>query len=163
MTSTVVNWGLSKVKLTWKAQQSPPPRDLVTSVHGFCFFEGKLLLVNLNDRGWDFPGGHIEQGESPEACFQREAMEEAYVSGECTLLGCIEVDHTENPNWNNQSPYPMVGYQMFYCMDIISFHPFEAKFESFDRTLIEPMKLKDFYTGWNAVYEEILTEACRRL
>ncbi|MFP3362029.1 NUDIX domain-containing protein, partial [Planococcus sp. SIMBA_143] len=75
--------------------------------------------------GWDFPGGHIEEGETPEECVKREAYEEGYVSGSCSLLGYIIVDHSENPNWNEDSPYPKVGYQVFYCMDIDHLHDFE--------------------------------------
>ncbi|WP_224654460.1 NUDIX hydrolase, partial [Escherichia coli] len=81
-----VDWGGHKLKLTWM-QGLMPTRELITSVHAFCFHERRLLMVNLNDRGWDFPGGHIEAGETVEACVCREGMEEAYVTGDCTLLG----------------------------------------------------------------------------
>ncbi|WP_433750660.1 NUDIX domain-containing protein [Falsibacillus pallidus] len=81
MTTQYVNWGEAVVKLTWIQGTALPPRDFITSVHGFCFHEGKVLLVNLNHRGWDFPGGHIEGNETPQECFHREAYEEGYVSG----------------------------------------------------------------------------------
>jgi len=54
-------------------------------------------MVNLNHRGWDFPGGHIEEYETLEDCFKREAYEEGYVKGSCFHLGHIVVDHNENP------------------------------------------------------------------
>ena len=76
-TTTYVDWGGARIKLTWRAGNSLPDRRLITSVHGFCFDVAKLLLVDLETRGWDFPGGHIEAGESPEECFKREVMEEA--------------------------------------------------------------------------------------
>jgi 8-oxo-dGTP diphosphatase len=97
-----------------------PPRELIKSVHGFCFIDDKLLLVNLNHRGWDFPGGHIEYEETPEECIEREAYEEGYVTGICILLGHIIVDHHENPKWDESSPYPKVGYQV--SMDIEKLH-----------------------------------------
>ncbi|WP_323741889.1 NUDIX hydrolase [Salinibacillus xinjiangensis] len=116
--SVYVNWGESRVKLTWQRDNQLPQQNLITSVHGFCFLQGKLLMINLIDRGWDFPGGHLKTNETPMECFKREAMEEAYVDGECHLLGSLEVNHSENRMWDENSPYPKVGYQVFYRMDI---------------------------------------------
>ncbi|GIO25550.1 NUDIX domain-containing protein [Ornithinibacillus bavariensis] len=113
MESIYVDWGNSTVKLTW-LRDFQAPRELVTSAHGFCFHEGKVMLVDLDNRGWDFPGGHVMPGETPEDAFKREVMEEGYVEGDCFYLGAIEVNHRENPNWDGLSPYPVAGYQVFY-------------------------------------------------
>ncbi|MUK90388.1 NUDIX domain-containing protein [Ornithinibacillus sp. L9] len=156
MTTTYVNWGESKVKLTWHANQTLPSRNLITSVHGYCFHEEKLMLVNLNQRGWDIPGGHIEQDETPEECFKREAMEEGYIEGRCYPLGYIIVDHSENTKWDESSPYPEIGYQVFYRMDIEQLHPFEAKFESFQRVFIKTDEITNYYQGWHEFHQEIL-------
>lgn len=99
MTTMYVNWGEAKVKLTWKPAEIYPQRNLITSVHGFCFYKNQLLLVNLDHRGWDFPGGHIETNETPLECVKREVMEEGYVEGKCHFLGYIVVDHRENSKW----------------------------------------------------------------
>jgi 8-oxo-dGTP pyrophosphatase MutT (NUDIX family) len=40
-----------------------------------------LLVRTRNRRAWTFPKGHIERGESPRRAAQREAREEASVSG----------------------------------------------------------------------------------
>ena len=159
MTTTYVDWGGHKLQLTWKHDKLLPDRELITSVHGFCFREEKLLMVDLDDRGWDFPGGHIELGETAEACFKREAMEEGYVEGDCILLGVLEVNHNENPLWNDQSPYPKIGYQVFYRMDITKLHSFEAAFESTRRKFIHPEDVSNYYIGWHAAYERILSDA----
>lgn len=158
MTVTYVDWGGHKLRLTWMRDLMPKP-ELITSVHAFCFFEGKLLMVNLNDRGWDFPGGHIEAGETPEGCVCREVLEEAYVTGDCTLLGAIEVNHEENPLWTRSSPYPKVGYQVFYRMDITEFLPFAAGFESSERMLIQPEEVDTYYKGWNGVFQAVMDAA----
>jgi len=154
--TTYVNWDNAKVKLTWQKDEQLPPRELISSVHGFCFHGDKVLLVNLNHRGWDITGGHIEAGESVEECFMRETMEEAYVSGDCRLLGSIIVDHTENPQWNNNTPYPKIGFQVFYRMDIKEIHDFDAGYESSERIFVDQDQVREYYHDWHELYEHIL-------
>jgi 8-oxo-dGTP diphosphatase len=43
MTTKYVTWGEAKVKLTWENDTQLPPRELITSVHGFCLKEGQLF------------------------------------------------------------------------------------------------------------------------
>ncbi|WP_243387473.1 NUDIX hydrolase [Bacillus kexueae] len=159
MVTKYVHWGKDRVKLTWNCSNKLPSRKKITSVHGFCFKDGQLLLVKLSHRGWDFPGGHIENEETPEECMKREAYEEGYVTGKCSLLGYIIVDHNENPNWDQKSPYPKVGYQVFYRMDIDQLHDFKGKFESCERVLAHPSEVTKFYKDWNELYQEILDYA----
>jgi len=161
--TTFVKWGDEKIKLTWKPDGQLPSRNLITSVHGFCFKDDKLLLVKLNNRGWDFPGGHIENDETPEACIKREAYEEGFVSGSCLLLGYIIVDHSENPKWNNRSPYPKIGYQVFYRMDIDQVFEFEGIYESSERIFINPNEITQYYHDWNNIYQEILFQAMKNI
>jgi 8-oxo-dGTP diphosphatase len=52
-----------------------PKKTPVTAVIGISLANGNILAVE-NLRGWDVPGGHIEDGESLEAALQRELMEE---------------------------------------------------------------------------------------
>lgn len=159
MTVKYVHWGEAKVKLTWRIDKTLPPRKLITSVHALCFKDNQLLLVNLSHRGWDFPGGHIEYEESPKECVEREAYEEGYVTGRLSLLGHITVDHNENPNWNESSPYPKLGYQVFYRMDIVQLHDFKNEYESDERILINSNEVKEYYHDWNELYQEILDYA----
>ena len=46
--------------------------------------KGEILLVNSPWRGWEYPGGLIEPGESFEAALKREVYEEAGVQIEIT-------------------------------------------------------------------------------
>lgn len=157
MGSIFVNWGESLVKLTWK-KDVLPPRELITSVHGFCFLDYELLIVHLTDRGWDLPGGHIEKGETPKDCLNREVMEEGYVEGDCQLLGALEVDHHDNPMWDQSSPYPIVGYQLFYKLHISKVHPFKGGNESDKRKFIHPSDIAK-YRDWLELHQEMLDYA----
>ncbi|MCC3375396.1 NUDIX domain-containing protein [Cohnella sp. REN36] len=161
MSSVEVDWG-GPVRLTWHTD-CEPERALVTSVHGMAFHNGELMLVDVRGRGWDIPGGHIEAGETPEMCFLREALEEGCVEGRCEPLGAVSVDHRGNPRWSESGPYPRVGYQAFYVMRIERLHPFDAKHECAGRMFVAPEDAALHYEGWNAVFQDILDAALRRL
>lgn len=57
MSDVFVYWGDARIKLSWVKSSTLPPFNLITSIHSYCFYEEQLLLVNLNERGWNFPGG----------------------------------------------------------------------------------------------------------
>ncbi|MCH1536845.1 MAG: NUDIX hydrolase [Candidatus Poseidonia sp.] len=42
---------------------------------------GKVLFVRHPKRGWEIPGGHLEEGESPEDALLRELFEETGLKG----------------------------------------------------------------------------------
>ncbi|WP_147532697.1 RNA deprotection pyrophosphohydrolase [Bacillus marasmi] len=41
-----------------------------------CSYSDKWLLTSHKERGWEFPGGKIEKGETPEQAAVREVFEE---------------------------------------------------------------------------------------
>ena len=42
--------------------------------------DGKILLIRSPRRGWEFPGGQVEEGENLIEAFQREILEESGVT-----------------------------------------------------------------------------------
>lgn len=66
-----------------------------------------------------------------EEAFHREAFEEGYVKRPINYLGAIAVSHEENPLFNANSKYPLIGYQMFYYMEIQECLPFLRKHEQY--------------------------------
>lgn len=159
--STYVDWGGQKVKMTWVPSDTLPSEGLITSAHGFCFWNEAIMLVDLDNRGWDLPGGHIEEDETAASCFKREAMEEGYVDGVCTLLGYLEVNHEENDSWNEQSPYPQIGYQVFYRMDITQLFSFKGDYESSRRIFIQPEDVSKYFKGWSELVKVMVCDASR--
>lgn len=152
--------GGAKIKITWVPSQQLPPTHLITSVHGLCFLDGQVALVDLKARGMDIPGGHMEHGETPEDCFRREVLEEAYLrGGACTLLGYTEVDNRENTTWAPESPYPQVGYMVFYRMEVDEVLPFEGRFESSRRLFVAPEDVPNVHRGWSEMSAMILAAA----
>lgn len=158
MTTLQTTWGTHPVTLTWVPASAAPEGYTVTSTHGFCFHEDKVVMVNLESRGWDFPGGHMEAGETPEGCFAREAMEEACISGTARILGYILVDNRNDPT-HDSSKYPDVGCQVYYRMDVEEFLPFVQDFESSERALFPAEEVPAKHESWNIINQEILNAA----
>ncbi len=137
-----VNWEGSKVCLTWFPSKKIDNSQLITSVHGYCFKDGKILLVQVKGRGFNAPGGHIELNEDPEQALHREVYEEGYVTGTIKYLGAIEVNHKENENFIHNGPYPMIGYQLFYRVDVKKVFPFLRENETLTRIWVEPEEIQ---------------------
>lgn len=154
-------WGKHKVGLDWVPASEIPENATPMTSHGICFFENKVMLVKVDNRGWDIPGGHIEAGETPEDGLFREIMEEAAVSGSALLLGFVAVDNSQDEFWDSNK-YPITGYQAYYRVDIDEIHPFVREFEVSERATVDLDEVSQLHHNWNAVYQEILDAAIDR-
>lgn len=88
----------------------------VTTVHGIFFnLKKEILLVRHVKRGWEVPGGHIEEGESFLEAMHRELYEESQMSCESlTQLGFLRKEALEEKPINCTYPHP-VSYCLFYA------------------------------------------------
>ena len=130
----------------------------VTTVHGFFFnANGEILLVRHHKRGWEVPGGHIEEGESFEAAMHRELFEETQKScEEFHQLGYLKKEAMEAEPDNCHYPYPL-SYCIFYSGMISKEakftgdeHIVEAKFFSIEKASVTP---------WIIAYKEYFQAA----
>jgi 8-oxo-dGTP diphosphatase len=62
----------------------------MTFVYAVAFLFDKFVMVRNTERGWEMPGGEVEQGETPEDAIKREFTEE-------TGLGLTTFSHTDIP------------------------------------------------------------------
>lgn len=156
------DWGGHYVKLTWLPGAELPDPAYVTSVHGVCMDQGKIMLVHVTDRGFNLPGGHKEDGESPTDTFIRECMEEGYVKCDSpSYIGVIRVSHEENPLFDPNGKYPLIGYQLFYRANVTECLPYRCENECTARIWVEPDLAPHVMEDHNLAYL-IVKEAVRQ-
>ncbi|TDL74297.1 NUDIX domain-containing protein [Rhodococcus qingshengii] len=141
MKSIYVDWDGQNVKLTWIPNMEITDSIIITSVHSVCLKEEKVLLAYIKDRGFNYPGGHIEFGENAKEAIHREAFEEGYVKGKIQYIGALEISHEDNSNFDPMGKYPLIAYQAFYRMDVTECCPFLREHESLARIWVEPSEV----------------------
>jgi ADP-ribose pyrophosphatase YjhB (NUDIX family) len=148
MVTCLVSWPTGPVRLEWSTELSI---DLpVTGAHGFCFLENSVVVCDIEGRGLTIPGGHMEPGESPDACFAREAMEEAAVEfGNVSLLGYVIADHTVNATYAGR--YPRRAAQAMFAATVHRLGEFRPATESTERCLVPAAALPSLHHEWNVV------------
>jgi len=92
---------------------------------------GRVLMVK-NPRGWDFPGGHVEESETPEIAVKREIAEEASVSVQnCKLFLSAGEDRC----------------MLFFAGEVNEILPFNGGYETTGRDFIDVSEFAERYSG----------------
>jgi 8-oxo-dGTP pyrophosphatase MutT (NUDIX family) len=150
MISDIAQWPVGPVRLIWRESNSASLP--ATGAHGFCFHRDTVVLCDIDGRGLTIPGGHIDQGESIEECFRREASEEACIElGRVVLLGYIEADHGANQDYDG--PYPVRSVQAVFYSEVVSVSSFSSQYESGQRLFVQVADIPELHHEWNVVLQ----------
>ena len=120
-----------------------PDLVLCTASYAFVFKDGALLQTELREgerpvRRLDIPGGHIDQGETPDQTAVRETYEETGVHVKSPkLIGYIKIT-THTPKLeNSRYPYP-TGYMLYYLCEIEKEEEFNGNKDAHGRVWLQP-------------------------
>lgn len=130
--------------------QEMPARELVSAVF-LVGFKGGNVLAARNERGWDIPGGHLEEGESLLAGLRREVREEAGA----TFEKAVPFAALSRPGHAKS--------MIFFAADGCKMEGFEAKEDAFERCLLEPEQLVARYRGDQRLLARLIRHASRKL
>jgi 8-oxo-dGTP pyrophosphatase MutT (NUDIX family) len=70
----------------WEERRATVPKHILSAAIVVEDDDGQVLLVRGARRGWEMPGGQMEEGESPWEAAAREAQEESGVAVEVTAF-----------------------------------------------------------------------------
>ncbi len=126
-------------------------KKAITASCAFVFDDNDNILVIKNHRGWDIPGGKVEQGESPDNAVIREVFEEASV-----VVGNVNLFHIQE--------FPSLGWKIaYYRCDIIKIHPFKKEFETTHREFMSTQDFLSVYGGEDLKETEDLIKKAHEL
>lgn len=100
-----------------KSHEAPPLPELCTAAFCIVTYQNKILLIKHANRGFEFPGGHINPEEDLLATIKREVLEEAgAVIPQPTFFGYKKVSpqtpiaHRDKPETFYPFPHSYVPY-----------------------------------------------------
>lgn len=135
------------------------PRLPITAVKIYAFRDGKLLLTNIANRGWDLPGGHIEPDETPDQAVVRELQEEAGAQAESfELIGYLKITN-EKENEHNKK-YPKISCILVYKAyntTVNTSHDFQL--EASECRFVPIDQLPQVHHGWNEAKAQVIDYA----
>ena len=140
-------------------RETDPLQDLegktLHSVHGFCFCQGKLVVIFDGEKGrWAVPGGGIEQGETVEEAVTREVAEETN----------MRVLHQEYIGYQDlTSPKGTIRQTRSFCIvEPIGEFEKDPGGEVTEIKLVDPATYKDYF-DWGEIGDRVMAVALQKL
>lgn len=124
---------MSQFKINLINENNFPSISIVSAVFLIGIKDDKILIIK-NERGWDIPGGHVENGEKLEHALKREVLEEA------------------SAKFKQAKPYLYLSDEgrtvmLFYFVDDFDLKTFVPCEDSFDRDILSIEDFIEKYYG----------------
>ena len=137
----------------------PPLKQTITAHCIPVTDDGKVVAVDVINRGVDMPGGHIDEGETAEDAMHRETHEETYVTVDEPVL--IDV-------WKLSSDNERIGltekpYLLLYAAKVKSIEDFVPNEEVGERLVLTPDEFVSRYFGDKAQAQRMVAQAIAAL
>jgi 8-oxo-dGTP pyrophosphatase MutT (NUDIX family) len=111
----------------------------------FAWHDDKVVLCDIEDRGWSIPSGRVEAFEEPVDAARREAVEEAGAMLGCVqYLGCYRVEERNE-----------IRYADCFVAEVKSYCEIQCPEESKGIQLVDPCDLPNIYYNWSPLVEEV--------
>jgi nucleoside triphosphatase YtkD len=115
----------------------------------FPWLEDKVLICDIEDRGWCIPSGRVEPDESSLEAVIREALEEGGVEIEdVQYIGCYQVSERQEIRWAD-----------VYAARIAKMVEITMTEESLGRKLVTMEELPDIYHLWTPLTAMVFEHA----
>jgi 8-oxo-dGTP diphosphatase len=111
----------------------------------FPWSEGKVLLCDIEGRGWCIPSGRVEPNETSLEAVKRESLEEAgAVLSDLQYIGCYQINDRNEVRWAD-----------CYTSHVKELVPIQNEAESKGRRFFAIEELAEAYHVWNELTAQV--------